>query len=373
MAEKIYIIAGELSGEIHGAELMRAVLLQQDSVEFYGYGGAGMAENGEVTDWLEDSAVMGVSEVLKKYTYFKEKLDLMLQEIIDLNPDAVIFIDYPKFNLILAERIRKNGLRTKLLYYISPKVWAWNKKRVPKMAALLDKMICIFPFEVEIYQKAGLEVEYVGNPLVDELGERGADDERQSNLVGLFPGSREREVERLLPSMLNAALLVKDKYPDAKFSIPSASKKLTEKIDNLLSLSGRLSSLDIAVTDGESHQLMRRAYCGVVASGTATLEAAWLGLPYCLIYKVSPLTYWMAKLLVKIRFIGLVNILAGKEVVKEYIQHEASALHISESINQMLGDAPHRESIVRGVIETADKLGKPGVHDRAAQAVLKTL
>ena len=377
LSKSIYIIAGELSGDIHGAELMRAVGIEDPEVKFTGYGGGNMKSAGGdgITDWLDKSAVMGVIEVLKQYKFFKQSLESMAADIIENQPEALVLIDYPKFNLMLAERLRKANVKTKIVYYISPKVWAWNKKRVPKMARLLDKMICIFPFEVEIYEKAGLEVEYVGNPLVDELGLRGLDSERDANLIGLFPGSREREVSKLLPVMVEAAVKLDKKHAERslRFVIPSASEKLTQTITQILE-SFDLDRKDmITVTQGESQQLMRKAYCGVVASGTATLEAAWLGLPYCLIYKLAPLTFLIAQLVVKIEFIGLVNILAGRGIVEELIQDEASAENIGSALDKMLRDNSHRNVLLENMISTADTLGEPGVHLRAAKSLLNVL
>lgn len=377
LSKSIYIIAGELSGDIHGAELMKAVAMEDPEVSFTGFGGGHMKSAGGsgITDWLDKSAVMGVIEVLKQYKFFKESLESMAADIIKNQPAALVLIDYPKFNLMLAERLRKANVKTKIVYYISPKVWAWNKKRVPKMARLLDKMICIFPFEVEIYEKAGLEVEYVGNPLVDELGLRDPDSERDANLIGLFPGSREREVSKLLPVMVEAAVNLDKKHAgrNLRFVIPSASEKLSVTITQILE-SFDLERKDmITVTQGESQQLMRKAYCGVVASGTATLEAAWLGLPYCLIYKLAPVTFLIARLVVKIEFIGLVNILAGRGVVEELIQDKASAENIGGALDKMMRDDSHRDALLENLISTADTLGEPGVHSRAAKSLLKVL
>lgn len=373
MSDSIYIVAGELSGDMHGAELMRAVSEMRPDIQFLGYGGDNMCKVGGTHDWLEKSAVMGIVEVLKQYKWFKQKLQEMADEIIEKQPTALVLLDYPKFNLMLAERVRAADIKTKIVYYISPKVWAWNKKRVPKMAKLLDKMICIFPFEVEIYEKVGLPVEYVGNPLVDELGIRGSDDDRDRNLVGMFPGSREREIAKLFPIMVHAAVRLHSKYPNLRFEVPAASAKLAQQMKTTMAKMQLPKEDLVTISEGGSHSLMRRAYCGVVASGTATLEAAWLGLPYCLVYKVALPTYVIAKAVVKIKYIGLVNILAGRAVVEEFIQGDADPCHLEQAIEAFINDEAHRETIQNQLIETAETMGEPGVHKRAAQALLKAI
>jgi len=358
---------------MHGEGLMRGILGVNGAVNFSGYGGAKMAAVAGTEDWLDKSAVMGLVEVLKQYSWFKKKMKEMLEEIQALKPDVLILIDYPKFNLMLAEKVKALGLDTKIVFYISPKVWAWNKGRVPKMAKVLDKMICIFPFEVKIYEEVGLSTTYVGNPLVDQLGEMGTDEDRDENLIGLFPGSREREVARLLPVMMEAARRLYHRHENLRFQVPAATPALAKTIARMLEEADFPVEGLISVSQGGSQDLMRKAYAGVVASGTATLEAAWLGLPYCLIYKVALPTYLAAKMVVKIEHIGLVNILAGEEVVEEFIQGDADPCHIERAIEHFIKDKGHREAVQNRILETASKLGEPGVNERAAAAVLEML
>lgn len=373
MASTLYVIAGEKSGDTHGAGMLQALLSLQPGLRLHGVGGPEMKSisTGSVRDWIEDAAVMGLWEVLKRYGWFKARFDEMLAEIISLKPDALVLIDYPGFNLRFAEAVRKALPDTKIIYYISPQVWAWNKGRLPKMARLLDEMLCLFPFEKPIFEGAGLKTTFVGHPLVDELESERTGEARDPGLVALLPGSREREVARLFPVMLEAARRLHLKRPETRFEACGATTKLTARMREMVE-AARLGDL-VQVRDGGAHGLMQRAACGVVASGTATLEAASLGLAYCLVYKVSWPTYLAAKLLVKIEHIGLINILAGRRVVEEFIQSEADPLHVEQSLSRFLSDDRHREEVRRTLLATASQLGRPGAHLRAADAISRWL
>jgi lipid-A-disaccharide synthase len=370
MAKRVYVVAGELSGDAHGAGLLRCLKNQVDLLEIRGVGGPEMCEvaGGGVKDWVEDAAVMGVWEVLKRYDWFKERFSELLDELLEFKPTVLLLVDYPGFNLRFAAAVRRELPEVKIVYYISPQVWAWNKGRIPKMAVLLDEMLCLFPFEKPIFQEAGLKTTFVGHPLVDELEEKrvpGA--ERSEKLVGLFPGSREREIARLFPLMIETAKGLRAWRQDLDFTVPAASAKLALQIEALL-LEARATDL-VKVTVGGSQELMQRAYCAVIASGTATLEAAYYRLPYCLVYRTAPLTYFLAKLLVKIRYIGLVNILAGEEVVEELIQDRAVAPAVVKSLQGLLENPEAHRKLAQRLAETADRLGGEGAHQRAADAV----
>ena len=350
--------------------MLRALKEMVPAVEIHGVGGPGMADvaGPGLCDWVEDAAVMGVWEVLKRYGWFKERFAKMLGELKDFRPDVLLLIDYPGFNLRFAEAVKRESPETRIVYYISPQVWAWNKGRIPKMVKLLDEMLCLFPFEQPIFENAGLKTTFVGHPLVDELEEKrilGAT--RNATLVGLFPGSREREVARLFPMMIETAKRLKSWRGDLSFEVPAASAKLALQIRGLIVEAGAGDL--IAVNSGESHALMQRAACAVIASGTATLEAAYYGLPYCLVYRVAPLTYVLGRLLVKIEHIGLVNILAGEGVVEELIQGKAEPIGVSASMRAFLTLPEKREALQVRLAETAGKLGGAGAHERAASAV----
>ncbi len=374
MSKRLYVVAGELSGDAHGAGLLRSLKHQVPALEVHGVGGPEMAAvaGPGLEDWVEDAAVMGVWEVLKRYGWFKERFYKMLADLKEFRPHVLLLIDYPGFNLRFAEAVKKESPETRIVYYISPQVWAWNRKRIPKMVRLLDEMLCLFPFEQPIFEEAGLKTAFVGHPLVDELEEKRIHGVvRVDDLVGLFPGSREREVARLFPMMIEAAKLLHAWRSDLTFEVPAASHKLAVQIRGLLEAAGAADL--VHVNTGESHALMQRACCAVIASGTATLEAAYYSLPYCLVYRVAPLTYAAAKVLVKIKHIGIVNILAGEEVVKELIQGAAEPSVVAENLRSFLESPERRDALRVRLAETCSKLGGPGAHDKAAGAVAKWL
>jgi len=370
MSKRVYVVAGELSGDAHGAGLLESLAEMVPDLEIRGVGGPKMAKvaGAGLNDWVEDAAVMGVWEVLKRYGWFKERFYEMLAALKEFQPDVLLLIDYPGFNLRFAEAVKRECPATKIVYYISPQVWAWNKGRIPKMVRLLDEMLCLFPFEQPIFQDAGLKTTFVGHPLVDELeAERIAGVQRDESLVGLFPGSREREVARLFPMMIESAKLLIAENNALKFEVPAATAKLASQIEGLMAAAG-VGEL-ITVTTGRSHSLMQRACCAVIASGTATLEAAYYGLPYCLVYRMAPLTYVTAKLLVKIKRIGLVNILAGEDVIEELIQDEAIPSNVARSLREFVDSPAKRAALHVRLAETTGKLGGLGAHERAARAV----
>ncbi|MEI6178535.1 MAG: lipid-A-disaccharide synthase [Verrucomicrobiota bacterium] len=370
MSKRLYVVAGELSGDAHGAGLLRVLKEEVPAVEIRGVGGpamAGVAGPG-LCDWVEEAAVMGIWEVLKRYGWFKERFEVMLADLKEFRPDVLLLIDYPGFNLRFAEAVKREFPETRLVYYISPQVWAWNKGRIPKMVRLLDEMLCLFPFEQPIFENAGLKTTFVGHPLVDELEEeRIPGMVRDPRLVGLFPGSREREVARLFPMMIKTAKLLRSWRGDLVFEVPAASVKLATQIRGMLSDAGAEDL--VTVNTGESHSLMQRACCAVIASGTATLEAAYYGLPYCLVYRVAPLTYVMAKILVKIELIGLVNILAGSEVVEEFVQADAEPKAVFEALRDFIESPGKCSDLQQKLAETTEKLGGLGAHQRAAKVV----
>jgi len=374
MSKRVYVVAGELSGDAHGAGLLRCLTQIMPDLEIQGAGGPEMAEVSKagLRDWVEDAAVMGIWEVLKRYDWFKQRFTEMLDELIAFQPDVLLLIDYPGFNLRFAEAVKRECPNTRIIYYISPQVWAWNKGRLPKMVRFLDEMLCLFPFEQPIFQNAGLKTSFVGHPLVDELEKDRLDHvTHDTNLVGLFPGSREREIARLFPMMIDAAMQLGSWNHTLKFEVPAASPKLAEQIRGLIAEAG--AEERIMLTTGASHSLMQRAGCAVIASGTATLEAAFYGLPYCLVYRVAPLTYLLGKMLVKIPHIGLVNILAGEGVVEELIQENAEPSAVAQSLKGFLESPAKREALQARLAETAAKLGGRGAHERAAHAVARWL
>ena len=362
-----------MSGDAHGAGLLRSLHEMIADLHVHGAGG-GMMESlatAPFRNWLADAAVMGIWEVLKHYGWFKQQFAEMLEEVKRVKPEVLLLVDYPGFNLRFAKAVREALPATKIIYYISPQVWAWNKGRIPKMAVLLDEMMCLFPFEEKIFSESGLKTTFVGHPLVDELEEAREHATRSKTLVGLFPGSREREVARLFPMMLETANRLAKSHPELLFEAPAASPKLAAMMRAMVAESQQAGL--VKITDGGSHHLMQKALCGVIASGTATLEAAYYGLPYCLVYKVAWPTYLLGKMLVKIEHIGLVNILAGRTVVKEYIQQQASPELVAVELDRLIQSAEARQSMQQSLAETSALLGATGAHERAATVVAEWL
>ena len=322
----------------------------------------------DIENWLDQAAVLGLAEVLRKYSYFRGKLEDAVGRIGQAQPDGVVLIDYPGFNLRLAARLRADGYTGKLIYYISPQVWAWKKGRIKTMSRLLDLMICIFPFEKELYEDSGLPTVFAGHPLVDSMSE--VDDleiERDHALVALLPGSREREIAKLYPPMLEAAKQLLKRHPDLRFATTGATAPLTEVLREMTRSAGLEDKVEVGACS--SQQIMRRAAVGVVASGTATLEAACLGLPYCLTYKTAWLTAVAARWLMSVDFLGIVNVIAGREVVKELLQERATGKEIANELSRLLDDSESRERLQSELAEVVESLGDGGSHERAAAAI----
>jgi lipid-A-disaccharide synthase len=370
-AKRIYIMAGESSGDAHGAVLMREIARLLPGTKFYGAGGPQMQKmaEGQFLDWTQQ-AVVGLWDVVVKYPYFRERFYQFYHEIRKLDPDAVIFVDYPGFNLRLANYLRQRQYRGKLIYYISPQVWAWNRGRIPRMAAFLDLMVCIFPFEKSLYEASGLRTEFVGHPMIEELDNQRTNEPRVPNLVALLPGSRNREIKRIFPVMLEAAKLLRGKDKAIRFEASAASEPAREFMQKMVAEAG-LNDISIGLRD--SSQLMQRASVGMVASGTATLEASFYLLPFVLIYKVSWLTYVPGRLLIRVDHLGMPNILAGKEIIPEFIQHEAVPVRIADSVWNLYSDSARRATMVSEMSRVIKLLGGKGAGRRAAEVVVREL
>ncbi len=369
---KLYIIAGEKSGDIHGSLLLKNLLGLMPEIEVAGLGGHGMnALCPGVEDWADEAAVIGVVEVLKKYGWFRKRFLAILDRIRQEQPDCLILIDYPGFNLRLAEKVRKYSPHTKIVYFISPQVWAWHRGRIPKMVRMLDLMMCIFPFEAPLFQDAGLRTEFVGHPLVDEIASIHQEGVRHESLIGLFPGSRVREIDRHFPVFMEVVRRLSYELPELSFETAASTEALADRMRNMAEKAGMPTDI-FHIKVGGYHELMDRATVGVVASGTATMEAALHRLPYMLVYKVPLLTYWMAKMLIKIRFIGMVNILAEKSVVKELIQFDFTPDKVVEEIKRLLLPV-NRDNLLAEMKLASDKLGSGGAAENAARAVCRLL
>ena len=370
---KIYLVAGEASGDEHGAELIRCLHELAPEAEFHGRGGPRMKAiaGNAFMNWIDAAAVVGLWEVVKRYGYFRRQFAETLSEITAAKPDAVVLIDYPGFNLRLARTLRKWAPGLKIIYYISPQVWAWNRGRIAQMARYLDLMLCIFPFEAELYNASGLRTIFVGHPMVENLAARRSSEPRDPNLIGLFPGSRSREVKKIFPVMLAAVVEILAQRPATRFEIAAASDALAREIGNLMA--GSLMRDRLRVVTGDSSGTMQRAFAGMVASGTATLESAFFGLPFVLVYKVSWPTYFAARLMMRTRFLGMPNVLADREIVPEFLQHEAKPKEIALAMLRLMNDSAAREKMIAEFATIVEKLGEAGASAKAAQAILQEL
>ena len=373
LQRRIMIVAGEASGDIYGADLVSEALKLDPDLHFSGIGGARMREAGVET--LVDSSVMavvGLVEVIRHFDVISAAFKKLKQILLNSPPDLLILIDYPGFNLRLAKVAKKAGI--KVLYYISPQIWAWRRGRVKKIARLVDHMAVILPFEAPFYQQAGVPVTFVGHPMLDMVNvtlDRSAaaasfnlDPSRK--IVGLFPGSRRNEIERLLPVIIAAAGRLKERYPNLQFILPLASTLQSDDIVPLLTAAG----LDVTITRDRMHDMIRACDAIISVSGTVTLEIALVGTPMVIIYKLSPLTYQLAKRLVKVPNIGLCNIVAGETVVRELIQDQANPAAIAAEIGKLLSDTACHAEIVRKLGEVRAKLGRGGASANVARIAL---
>jgi lipid-A-disaccharide synthase len=371
----IYFAAGEVSADNHGAALMRALRQLNPGLKFIGRGGPQMQQvaGAQFKNWIGDAAVLGLWEVLRKYGYFREQFRQTLNEIQESKPDAVVLIDYPGFNLRLARALRRRSQSQKTIYYISPQVWAWNRGRIKKMAHFIDLVLCIFPFETDLYAASGLRAVFVGHPMIERLETRKIDGHRDQNLIGLFPGSRSREVRKIFPVMTEATRRLLQLNPTLRFQVAAASEGLAREMSEMLRAEQLADRQTIEIAVGQTAAIMQRAFVGIVASGSATLEATYFGMPFVLIYKVAWPTYVAARLVVNVDFLGMPNLLAGKEIVPEFIQHGAKPDAIVKAVRLLLEGTPARDRMILDFDAIIRKLGGTGASDRAAQAILEEL
>lgn len=370
------IVAGEASGDLHGASLVKEANRLDPSLSFFGIGGPRMREAGVET--LVDAsqmAVVGLVEVIAHFNVISRAY-LTLKRIIASNPpDLLILIDYPDFNLRVAKLAKRAGVR--VLYYISPQVWAWRVGRVKKIGRVVDRMAVVFPFEVQFYEREGVPVTFVGHPLVDTVHPTMPRAEAQAmfgldpavKTVGLFPGSRTSEITRLLPVILESAQLLKERFPDLQFILPLASSLTMADLAPFLSRSG----LDIKVVEGRGYDVMQVCDAIITVSGTVTLEIALIGVPMVIIYRVSPLTYEIGKRLIRVDHIGICNIVAGERMVPELIQHDAKPARIAAEIARMLAEPGYGAAITTKLSAVREKLGSGGGSANAAHLILEML
>ena len=372
----IYFVAGEVSADNHGAALMRCLREVDGELKFVGRGGPQMKQvaGEQFKNWIGEAAVLGLWEVLRKYGYFQAQFQETLKEVRESKPDAVVLIDYPGFNLRLARALRRQAPRQKIIYYISPQVWAWNRGRIRRMAYSIDLVLCIFPFESDLYNQAGLRALFVGHPMIERLKDRKIDAERDRNLIGLFPGSRSREVRKIFPVLLETARELRKQNRNLHFEVAAASEQMAREMKPFVS--GQDQSQDreaIQIKVDQTAAIMQRAWTGIVASGSATLEAAYFRLPFVLIYKVAWPTYLAARLVVSVQYLGMPNLLAGKEVVPEFIQQRAKPSAIVKAVQPLIENGSAREQMISEFDVIIPKLGGSGASERAARTIIETI
>ena len=361
--KRIFFVAGESSGDIHGSNLIRALRAARPDWTFEGLGGRLMAGAGmDLRHDLAGDAIMGFAEVVRHLLPIRRLFHETVARLRDTRPDAVVLIDYPGFNLRLAAEAKKLGIP--VVYYISPQVWAWKKRRIHTIARLVDLMLVIFPFEEELYRKVGVPCVYVGHPLPDHIARyRAAAETGGEMTIGLLPGSREQELRRIAPVMFEVAAGIRERHPEARFVVPCVSEARAEQVRALA------GGFPVELRVGGMYDVLSRARFCLVASGTATLETALFGVPMAILYKTSPLTYWIARMVVDIKHIGIVNILAGRGVVPEFIQHEATRETVLPAALELIGDTPARRAMLDDLRAVREGLGGGGASARAAEKI----
>jgi lipid-A-disaccharide synthase len=374
--KKILIVAGEASGDLHAAGLIKELKTIDSEIEIFGIGGNKMRSYGvELLYHVDRFSIMGLSEVLKRINFFRKMMKSMISRAEERSPDLAILVDYPGFNLRFAQKLKKRSIP--ILYYISPQIWAWGGGRLQKIKKLVDKILVFFPFEEKIYEDAGVDVEFIGHPLLELVRPTLSQEEyrRRTNvgkneiLLGLLPGSRPQEVEKILPIMLETSVLLEKRLRNLKVVVslaPTVNKDLLEKILNKF-------KLEIRVEKDLTYDLMHWANLLLVTSGTATLESAIAETPLVILYKTSFLNWLVGKSLIRIPHIGLVNVVAGKKIIPEFIQYQAKPELIAAEAMDILSDRKRYEDTKMELSKIKQRLGERGAYKKAAAAVTQML
>lgn len=364
---KYYLIAGEASGDLHGALLIEAIKKNDAHAEFRFCGGENMERVAGKPPFIHSKllTVMGFWEVLKRIRTIKKQLKMVKKDLKSFQPDRLILIDFPGFNLRMAAFGKQNHIPVH--YYISPKVWAWNTSRALKIKRTVDELYSILPFEPAFYERFDFRVNYVGNPLVDAVNEYELDDDwlreqkqKDKAVIALLPGSRYQEIDRMLPSMIEAAGFYKD-YRIMLAAAPGFEDDFYAPYLNQ----------NVELVRGHTYELLGMAKAALVTSGTATLEAALLHCPQVVCYKTSSLSYALGKRLIRVPYISLVNLIADREVVKELIQDKMNPHYLMRELNHLLKDRLYREDMLKGYEEVSEALGAPGAPQRAAEIIAR--
>ena len=370
---RILISAGEASGDLHAGAVTRAIKQLDPEAEVFGLGGDRRREaGGGVLFDIKDHSLMGFVEVLKKLPDVWKLRNAFIDLMEARKPDVLLTIDYPGFNMRLAKLAKERGI--KVVYFIAPQVWAWRPGRAAGVAKATDKIACIFPFEYDLYKSYGADIEFVGHPLVDTVkpslsrkeAEELAGKRTGHPLILLMPGSRTMEIQRLLPVMLDAAKILKQKRPELEFAMPRAATIPKEELAAPIKAAG----LDVTLTEGHNYDIMSVADLAIATSGTVTLEAALCGLGCPILYKSSPVSFWIAKRVVEIPHIGLPNIVAGRLIEPELLQDECKPEKIAAMVLELLETERYRQ-LQQDLHEVREKLGKPGAVKRVAELVLR--
>lgn len=370
---KVMISVGEASGDLHGASVAAALKQLQPDIKLFGMGGQAMRSAGvDIVYDIADLGVIGFVEVVKNLPRLFKLRDSLIELINSEQPDVLVIIDYPDFNMRLAQKAKALGVP--VVSYISPSAWAWRKGRAKDVAGIVDRLAAIFPFEADVYREAGANVTFVGHPLLDivkpELSGQQAYDFFQASqahpVILLLPGSRTQEIVNLLPVMLAAAEKIVEEVPDCQFYLPVASTISREMLQDMLNH----YRIHVTLTNERTYDLMTIANAAIAASGTVTLEAALLGLPSVVIYKMNALTYLLGKLLVKIPHISLPNIIAGRQIIPELLQAEVTPAKVAQAVLAML-DGDEKNRLQQDLEEVRLKLGEPGAVERVARVILE--
>lgn len=369
---KYYIIAGEASGDLHASNLVAEIKKKDKKAEFRGFGGDMMQAQGvELVKHYRLMAYMGFVEVAVHLRKVLGNIAQAKKDLIDYQPDAVILVDYPGFNLRMAKFAHERGL--KVFYYISPQVWAWKRRRVHKIKASVDKMLVILPFEEEFYRRYGVDVTYVGNPLLDELAKFGTANRsiflrrnslgEKREIIALLPGSRKQEIKRVLPVMLKAV----PHFPEYQFvvaGVSSIEKDLYKSV---------IGNADVFLVENQTYELLQNSSAALVTSGTATLETALFSVPEVVCYKATGLSYRLAKWMIKVKFISLVNLVMGKEVVKELIQGDLNEDNVVRELDALLHNGKRQRQLLEDYEELKGRLGNVGASEKAAEVILTAM
>jgi lipid-A-disaccharide synthase len=370
---KLYVIAGEASGDLHGSNLMKALLQENPNLSFRFWGGDRMAQvGGQPRKHIKELAFMGFIEVLLNLGTILKNIKFCKKDILDFQPDALILIDYPGFNLRIAKWAKQNNIR--VLYYISPQIWAWKQNRGHLIREVVDEMYCILPFEQQFYKKFNVNAHFVGHPLIDAIAqfqENEFDKQRflleneldSRPILAILPGSRKQEIAVKLPIMLGAAQKYADSHQIVIAGAPNQDRGYYQ------SVTGQFSG---KIVFGLTYDLLSSSDLALVTSGTATLETALFGVPQVVCYKGSPISYHIAKRLIKVQYISLVNLILNRELVTELIQHECNATRMQEELDKIVS-GEKANFIRKGYLELQTQLGGIGASQRTAQHMLKSI